>query len=247
MISKLRIKIAELTPRKSQKEIARELDVHRNTVYRTQKALGVTARSRTSPSRAKERKILALLRSGVSRAAIETSQHATVHAVRRIAEAHGITTRQKLTEVQTLQVLADIVGRNASALAISKRRGVPHKTVLAMAHQVLKCERFLPSAKNPLQSYFPSVPPQPMNTEHDAVPLMFQLVHKICTRFLDGKLPTPAHEADFVHVASSIAVSPEGSVDLNGFARSVVLEFFEQQLRQAIGEMRRSQDVRWQN
>jgi transposase len=147
---KLRRAIARLSGRLSQKEIAEKLGVHRNTIFRHQKALGLHARN--TPDRKTQRKILALLQT-MSRADVERKLHVSTHAVRKIAEANGI---RWIPPAVRAAIADEIRGhRNyVTDLCWKYRRG--YKSVRQIAREELGPGRFRNGAsKPPLSSDFP--------------------------------------------------------------------------------------------
>ena len=60
---------------------------------------------------------------------------------------------------------ADIFAREASAMALARKHRCSYKIVLALAHDLLQCTRFLPTWKQPLTSYLPSLPDAPLKKQ----------------------------------------------------------------------------------
>jgi len=155
-------KVAALTKAGvSQKEIGSRLGICRSSTYRFQKEAGLHAWS-TIPSKAKERKILALLVSGMARKDVEKGTNSTVHVVRRIAEAHrtprhAFVHRPKRIPAGVLSKLTqDILNRRDHAAELSRKYGVSYERVLQLAHAVLGCEQLRTGRmREPLSSPFP--------------------------------------------------------------------------------------------
>jgi DNA-binding CsgD family transcriptional regulator len=165
MTPKMKQKVARLfSSGKSEKDIASILKVHRNTVYRAQKAMGLSLHRpgircpEISPEQKTE--VLRLLRDGMSQAKTSNALGVRIHAVRRIYEENGFhrVRGHKLTPAQWLQVREDILARKNYATDIASKRHVPYKTVLKIAHEVLGVRKFLGGHGQPLNSPFPLRP-----------------------------------------------------------------------------------------
>jgi hypothetical protein len=245
----LKAKIKALTRVKSQREIGAMLGIPRGRVYRYQKALGLHAWWSSIPTEAKEKTILGLLREGVPRKRVEKLTRATVHAVRRIAEAHGIS-RKQLSENQ--QVVYDIVHRNGSAAAIAKRYNVSHKGVLKLAHKLLQCPTFIGGeTKIPLDSYLPQKWPEfaatqeSITTGGDSAALFVKLVDAVLTKCFYAKFPfDTTHDPEF---AAALLYCFFHRVEGFDSQSPQALDHFHCGLIEAISTLRAAQAARWSN
>jgi hypothetical protein len=68
-----------------------------------------------------------------------------------------------------------------------------------------------------------------------------RLIDKACQRFLNGALPTPAHDDALVRALTAVAIPEEGSPDLRGCEREAVRNNFETHLHEAIATLRTAQ------
>jgi hypothetical protein len=184
---------------KSQKEIAKALQIHRNSVYRYQRNWGLTAWS-TIPSAAKEKKILALLRAGVARKRVERLTRTTEYFVRKIAEAHGITSRvDPLSPEQREKLRGEIRRHSDFAVNLSVRYGVSYRRTLKIAHAELGVPAFIGAAHHPpLSSPFPEKPAAAAieKAKPDEKQIMTPNIVEMCVkiiesavRALDDKMP----------------------------------------------------------
>lgn len=140
----------------SQKAIAQELGVHRNSIYRYQRDAGLHAQKR--PALELQNQILKLLQKGITRKRVETMLGVSEWDVRRIARLHEISSRNKLPAAKVLRLVADILDRRGSAAALARKHGCGYKQALRLAHVVLKCDKFVSNSQPPLSSYLPSLP-----------------------------------------------------------------------------------------
>jgi hypothetical protein len=221
-------------------DICRKLGLNRNTVHKSFVKMNLPVTRRPPVP---EKKVLALLEKRVEWRTIGRTLHVSHRSVAEFARAHGYARpRKELTPGQRMRLIEDVLSRSASAAALAKKHHASYKTVLALAHDLLKCERFLPSWRTPLTSYFPSRPPKPMKAQQDGPEsLTLQLVDKVCRRFLNGALPAPAKENNFIQALSVIVIPEDGSPDLNQCPREAVRQNFEARLHEAIDTLRQAQ------
>jgi hypothetical protein len=98
----------------------------------------------------------------VSLGAIAKCLKVSYRRSRTLAHEHGFgKPRKELSAAQLQALVADITNRRASAMALVKKHKCSYKIALSLAHQLLACERFLPSWRTRLSSYLPSLPDQP--------------------------------------------------------------------------------------
>lgn len=136
------------------REIAERLHVTPNTVALAKKKMGFPVLP-IMP----EKKILALLQANVDQRQIARILKVPYRRIRLFARAHGFARpRHVLTPAQLAAIDEDILNREGSAKSISKRYKASYRYVLERAHLILECEKFLPTWKWPLSSYFPSRP-----------------------------------------------------------------------------------------
>ena len=135
-------------------QVARTIGVTRNTAIKWRKRFGVAAWALP------EKKVLRLLRAGWEQRRIARHLKVSFRRVSEFARKNGFARSQRapLSQEEIRVIVGDIIHRAGSAAAIAKARRAPYKTVLALAHEWLACQRFLPVANPPLQSYFPSKP-----------------------------------------------------------------------------------------
>lgn len=177
-MSKLKTEIVEEIRKRSlagerATHISLALGVDRNTVMAHRRRMGLSGKPILN--RAKQRRVLALL-GQVNQREIAKMVGASLRAVQDFARAHGhqAIRRGPLTLDETLKLLTAIMNRRASAMQIAKDFQIPYKWSLSLAHSWLNCKRFLPSWRNPLQSYFASTPPPALgDTEVDGLFVRF--------------------------------------------------------------------------
>ena len=166
MTTKQRQKIEQLTRSgKRQAEIASLLGIHRNSVYRAQKELGLSAKPHgprsPMPTKDQEARILELLSTGVGTSRIAEQLGLRCHAVRCVSKKHGFRhkrgpgQRHRLSSVKRAKILDEIQGRQNHALSIAHKYRTSYKLVLKLAHEMLACPRFRSGYGEPLASNFP--------------------------------------------------------------------------------------------
>lgn len=147
---KLLKRVAALTKQGvPQNEIAVQLGVHRNSIYRYQKTLGLSAWPQLSAE--EERTIVDLLKAGHGVSWIGRQLRVGEHQARLVAKkynirkvyhprgfAHFHPTAEHLMRITDLAL-----SHQYSAKAIAKMTRVPYRTVVRICHQVLACEKFL--------------------------------------------------------------------------------------------------------
>jgi hypothetical protein len=158
MMTKQKRKIEQLTRSgKRQAEIAFLLRIHRNSVYRAQRALGLTACQRPSPE--VEAQIVPLLRSGLGTGKVCRRLNVTEHFVRLTARKNKFHRkpgyRSHLPRAKRRRIVDEIKNRRNFAVDIAAKYHASYKTVLRMAHSVLGCPVFRPGRGSPLISNFP--------------------------------------------------------------------------------------------
>jgi Homeodomain-like domain len=145
---------AHLANGKSQKQIATWCRVHRNTIYRIQKILGLTARP--EPPSPEQVKRLLDRGNGWRKAAAKLGT--SEHVVRYIAEQNGF--RRKPTAIPA-RLVEDILAHKDYALGLSRKYHTDYKRVLALVHDTLGCGRLTPGKTLlPLDSPWPRVKPR---------------------------------------------------------------------------------------
>jgi predicted transcriptional regulator len=146
-----------------QKEIAAALGLHRNTIYRGQKSLGLIAWQTNILPAATKNKILHLLKRGMSRKRVEQMLHVTVTAVRKIAEEHNLSSRNDpLSPEDRVKFEDEILNHRNFGVDLAEKYKIPYKRVLREAHKILNCTHFRPSRVRdlPLSSPFPQRKPR---------------------------------------------------------------------------------------
>ena len=145
----------------SQTAIAMRLAISRNTVRRVLRKSGLPT---LVPMRYREKDVLDLLRQGIERRTIGRMLKVPHRAITRYARENGFTrlTRPKPNPRISAQRLAelenDIVNHRATAAGLYRKYrndGVGYRWILRMAHEILACERFLSSNRDPFVSYYP--------------------------------------------------------------------------------------------
>jgi hypothetical protein len=170
MNAKTKKKILALTAAgKSQDEIARRLHVHRNTVYRVRKSLGleVPRFGARIPVLTPEQecRIFILLCAGVGTGRIADKLDIAQSRVRAFAESHRFGRRRLwdgIAEEMREKIIGEIREHQDHASAIAEKYGLSYKVTLGIAHQVLHCPKFRPGSKGaglPLSSNLPQKNP----------------------------------------------------------------------------------------
>jgi hypothetical protein len=201
LTAKQRRQILRLSSHLSQREIAENLGIHRNSVSRTQRAAGISLR-RHGPRRAaltdqQEKAVLKLLR--VRRTQVEIVEELPLVSdwqVRQTAKKFGISNRRWEPTVSQLKAITDLaLAHQHSGAAIAKKVGSPYKPTMKIIHEVLQCERFLTGPK--LDSFLPMKWSSPLKkataeTEKQAIPAAFIQFVTITTRILGDRDELPA-------------------------------------------------------
>ncbi len=143
---------------KRQDEIAEVLGVHRNSVYRYQKHLGLHAWQGITEE--EEKTILDLLKSGRGTSWIGKEIGCGEYQARRVAGKYQIHRRQgepgyrwKPTMRQFIDVMNLAMDGKDSVASMARKVGGPYKPVLKLVHKIRECERFLTTRT--LDSYLP--------------------------------------------------------------------------------------------
>lgn len=132
--------------------IAKKLSVSLSATGKYKKLLGVQG-LRILP----EKQILELLKKGDAPRTIAQRLGVSYRRTQTFAHQNGFgKPRKELSKAQLKLLTADILKREASALALTRKYRCSYKTVLALAHDLLQCTRFLPSWRTPLSSYLPA-------------------------------------------------------------------------------------------
>lgn len=155
-------KIVELTRSGwRQKDIASELGMHRNTVYRAQHKSGLAAFVRQTLTESQEKKVLELLETGMGTVRIAEELGLRQSAVRNFARTNrfhhkcGPGQRYHLSRAKHAKILNEIINHRNPALTIADKYDVSYKLILRMARKALNCERFRSGYGFPLTSHFP--------------------------------------------------------------------------------------------
>jgi len=131
--------------------IAATMDINRNTVALAKRKLGLPVWPALPGA-----KILELLRSGMSARAIAKKLEVSCRGTAELARQHGFgRPRRNLSSAQKVRIDRMILRREKSAAMIAKTCKASYKYVLARAHTLLECPKFLPVWKDPLRSHFP--------------------------------------------------------------------------------------------
>lgn len=144
--------------RLTQSAIVARMKINPITVAKALKKLGLP----TLLPLAHQEEILAMLKKGVRRRAIAKSLGVPYRKVYEFARQNGFERplKKPLTQQQREKLIDDIVNHRATALALTRKYRASNREVLALAHETLACERFLPTGKNPLSSYLPQRHPE---------------------------------------------------------------------------------------
>lgn len=175
----------------SASEISRQMKLTRNTAAAWKKRFGFP----TKPP-LPDTKILSLLGTMDQRsiAKLVGIPHRRIKAL-AIAHGFGRKPSRELSINELVALISDIRNRRGSAASLARRYNYSYTTTLKLCHAVLECEKFLPTWRTPLSSYFgsrsqPSLQ-NPVNT------LALNLVSAIGMRFPDGVMPADADSVDF--------------------------------------------------
>jgi Homeodomain-like domain len=225
--------------------IAKQMSLTPQTVARWKRANGLP-----SWPALPEAKIVELLRDGLAPRTIAQTLRTSYRGTRRFAHAHGFgRPRKVLSKAQLEQLKTEILAREGSAAALSKKHRCSYKTVLSLAHSLLRCERFLPSWKNPLASYLPQKwavtfaanKPSSMG----AADLFVKLVNSVINKSFDGRFPYPQkHDENF---AAALLYCFRQRVPGFRAQPQPVLDHFYGGLTEAIATLRQSQNAKWEN
>lgn len=184
---------------KSEKEIAAILSVHRNTVYRVQKSLGLSLK-RHGPrtpeiSSRVETKIICALQAGVSQRQAAAFFHVRESAVRAIAKKAGIKRRPAIPLELRARIAEEISARRNYARDIAGKFGISYKAALRFAHELLASPEFRRGRVEPLTSNFPQryFPKGVLTFQH--------LAQQILDRTFDGEIPEGASAEMFCDAA----------------------------------------------
>jgi len=149
-----------------QSEIAVQLGIHRNSVFRWQRAMGLTSR-RHGPraprlTASQERAVLRRLQRGHGTKRIADSLGLREWAVRTFARKHRFEHpagtpghRYRLDGATRAKIVDEILNRRNYARDIAGKFGVSYKIVLRLAHETLACPRFRSGRAEPLSSNWP--------------------------------------------------------------------------------------------
>lgn len=168
MTHKMQEQIRALTlDGKQEREIADIVGVHRNTVYRAQKQMGLTLnrpgfRGRILTDNQKA-EVLALLKSGWGTSRIGRHLGCGEHQVRLVVKKFKfrrkpgeVGCRYHLSSAKRARIVEDILQRRDFALNIALKHHVAYKIVLALAKQTLGCPGLRCGyGQPPLSSNFP--------------------------------------------------------------------------------------------
>lgn len=169
-------------------DLARRLRLNPLTIVKWRKAAGLPSKQ-VLP----EAKILKLLEDGVAPRTVARTLGLSYRNVSKFAWKNGYgKPRKELSDAQLLRLKADILAREGSAASLTKKYRCSYKTVLALAHSLLDTERFLPTWRNPLSSYFPSRAPETKLKKVADAPNVIELcvaIVQAAVKALDGKIP----------------------------------------------------------
>jgi hypothetical protein len=143
---------------KRQDEIADALNIHRNSVYRHQKRLGLHAWQGITEEQ--EKVTLDLLKAGRGVSSIGKDLGCGEYQVSLVKKKYGIRRRigqvgyrWKPTTRQVVDIMDLALSHQISAAAIARKVGGPYKPVLRLCHKACGCERFITGRA--LDSYLP--------------------------------------------------------------------------------------------
>lgn len=148
-----------------------------------------------------EKKILKLLAQGLAPTTIARRLKYPRRTVVKFARQNGFASPLRPWTAEQLAVVSkDILARRGTAAAIAKRHRVSYKKTLALAHVLLECQRFIPSEKWPLESYYPSKLSQSPFADAKQEPDVFVTsLQNLLNGMFGGKFPYgPVHDALFV-------------------------------------------------
>jgi|SRR5580704_122386 transposase-like protein len=231
-------------------EICRELKLNRNTVHLALVKAGLRITRRPPLP---EKKVLELLRKGIGSRTIGKMLKVSHRHVLEFARKRGFCKPKKEVSQATITLaVGAILRREGSASAISKRFGMPYGRTLAMAHALLQCERFLPTWKHPLSSYFPSRPPQPMRKEaepcrQDNAEAGFIHLVDFITKHM-GEVPKDPDELSKLLLAICLHYIPRPVLSaFTSIERENVQRYFAVHIAQALDTLRQSENCAWKN
>lgn len=173
-------------------DIAKQMHITRNCAARWKKEFGFPTKR---PLPAKQ--ILKLL-GNTDQRKIAKLVGFPYRRVQEFAVGHGFgrTPSRELSLNELVSLIGDIRDRLGSAASLARMYRYSYKKTLVLAHVVLKCEKFLPTWKTPLSSYFSSRPPRSLKEQRYlrrlGTPSMEDLARIIIERhgiLCDGKLP----------------------------------------------------------
>lgn len=250
------VKERTLSGKQQQDEIAIELGIHRNTVYRYQRALGLHACQGISSEQ--EETILRLLKTrGTSWIGKELG--VGEHQVRLVVKKYRFRRRRGQhgyrfhpTTAQFIKIMDLALSHTKSAAEIARIAGTPYKPTLKICHRVTACERFITGRK--LDSYLPmkwaknniGSAEQQRGREEE---VGLYIVDAITNACFDGKLPQD-HQS-LIHVCTAVCISifrrarPDfhlGAEELQKITNYYFVNFSE-----AISTLRTAEDSRWTN
>jgi hypothetical protein len=113
---------------------------------------------------------------------------------------------------------------------------------------LLQCERFLPTWKRPLESYFPLRPPQPMKeAERQDVEANFIGLVDFVIKHM-GERPKDPDELAKVLLAIAMHYVPQPVLEtFTSIERENVEKYFSVHIGQALDTLRQSDNARWKN
>jgi hypothetical protein len=237
-----------------QNEIAERLGVHRNSVYRAQKKLGLQAWKGITPE--EEKVILELLNAGHGTSWIGKELGCGEYQVRVVARKHGVRRQYRpgryfhfhATAEQIMRITDLALSHRHSAKAIAKIVGVPYSTTKRICHQVLNCERFIGgTTKIGLDSYLPMKWREafPKKAEDDTADKL-RIVNYVLEACFGGQVP--ADPAQLIEVCTSVCLAvAQRNVSLQTEQWQTVREHFTAEFVQTVDLMRESRTAAWIN
>jgi hypothetical protein len=247
-------RIAKLTPTTTQRDIGLLLGVHRNTVHRAQRELGLTAR----PPRPSTRAILDLVDSGLSHAKTAKALGTAGHIVRYVCEKNnrrpGRHRPKPISEAKMQAVMNDILSGLYPGTEISRQNNFCYKKTMKLIHQVRQCERFIGNSKIPLDSYFPQKWPESKlgkkaeeGSRVDDTEANFIGLVDFITKHLDE---APQEPSEMARLLLNICLHYVPRQVLNSFTnieRQNVERYFSAHIGQALATLRQSENCAWKN
>jgi transposase-like protein len=226
-------------------DICHALTLNRNTVHLALVKAGLRITRRPPLP---EKKVMELLRKGVGARTIGRMLKVSHRHVLEFARQRGFCKpRKEVGQATVLLVVDEILKRKASAMAIAKKHNMPYKRVLEMAHRLLQCEKFLPTWKHPLSSYFPSRPPEPMKPQQGGEEGFIQLVDMLSKIFKDE---LPAEETARARLLTGLCfrfVPRETASTFTRQQQDQTIEYFQGHILAAMTALRESENARWKN